>query len=77
MSTVIGDTLYVWQTLERGEWGQIVAYLPFAGVTGPLTARKREMAERMRDIAVDHGRGAGLEVRLARFTLTEVIESLG
>lgn len=76
---MIGDTLWVWQALESPSfgWSQIQAYIPFAGVSGPLQARSEEVARRMKPIAVAHGQRLNMEVRLARFDFVEIVDYRG
>ena len=72
-----GNTLWVWQAHEPAiGWSQIVAYIPFAAVTGPLAARARHIADAMRDVAIAHGQAMGQVIRLAEFTISEEIERI-
>lgn len=72
--------MYVWQVIdEDGRWGSIAAALPLND--GPptmmqLVSRSRLVATQlMAPVARQHAAASGMEVRLARYVLAEVVEN--
>lgn len=83
MTATDGNELYVWQVQEiTGEWSMVGVMMP-GPIPGlppthtPLVHRKREVVQMMRPYAENHARGTGQPLRLARFTITEVLEGEG
>ena len=72
-----GDELWVWQEYDGGGWGLIVALVPALGVAGPLSSRSAEGAELHREAAMRHAMTYRSPVRLAHFTLTETVSTIG
>ena len=76
MSEPDGNTLFAWQEDEHGDgrvWGTIATLVPGVNVVAPLVFRDREVCERVRFVAVEHGRKAGKRIRLAEFQRVRVI----
>jgi hypothetical protein len=71
-----GDTLYAWQVLEDGAWGNILAAV-IPGVSPTvLVARNLETAHRIGLFAVAHHDTTGLPVRCVRFDNPTVIREM-
>lgn len=69
--------LWVWWARESdGGWTQITAHLPGFEHLGalPLSHRRRDVAERMRDAAVAHASAHGQPVKLVHMQQVEVLE---
>ena len=82
MSATDGNELYVWQAQEAsGEWSMIGVVIPdpVSGIPlhTPLIHRKRDVVLEMRELAERHAIATGQPLRLARLTLTEVLEGGG
>lgn len=61
-----GYEMWAWLVLEEdGTEGVITAVVPGVEVFLPLHHRRREMAERLEELAWAHGRASGRPVRLA------------
>jgi hypothetical protein len=70
-----GDDLWVWQSEDKpGYWSCIVAAGLMQGQLAPLMARSRGTAEHFAELAFAHGEGLNQRVRLAKFTITEIVE---
>jgi hypothetical protein len=78
VSSGLGDTIYVWQTLDHrdGEWGIISMMNPQLGISSPLVARSLEHVNEYRGSVELHRLMYGDPVRLARFTLDGVEEAI-
>jgi len=61
-----GDTIFVWQVLQDGEWGAIYAEV-IPGMPGVLVARDLRTAQLLGRYAVAHHDASGLPVRCVRF----------
>ena len=61
-----GDTIWLWQVLENGEWGSIYAAV-VPGIPGVLVARDLVTAQMLGVYAVAHHDSTGLPVRCVRF----------
>lgn len=74
------DAIFAWQVLDPadGRWGVISARV--VGPMGPmdivLVTRDRAMVDRMREVAREHARASGHQVRLHRFVPDESFEEL-
>lgn len=85
MSATDGNEIYVWQVQEpTGDWSMVGAMIPPDAGPGLPTAvhtvlihRDRTVAEQLRPLAQMHAADTGQPLRLARFTVTEVLEGRG
>lgn len=85
MTATDGNELYAWQVQEAdtGEWSMVGAMIPDFSTDPPtrmhtpLIQRKRDVAELMRPLAESHAARTDQPLRLARFTVTEVLEGEG
>lgn len=71
-----GDTLYTWQVLEDGAWGNILAAVIPGLPPTVLIARDLETAHLLGVFAVHHHDTTGLPVRCARFDNPTVIREI-
>lgn len=70
----VGDDLWGWQVEEQPDvWSLVGAYLPALGSHSPLIHRSRDIVEMMEPLARNHAEQTGQPLRLAHFTLTEVV----
>jgi hypothetical protein len=70
-----GDTLYAWQVQEPdGQWSMVGALIPGVGEHAPLIHRDLLLIRRLEGLARMHADATGQPLRLARFTLAEVLE---
>jgi hypothetical protein len=73
---VTGDTIWIWQVLEDGEWGAILAAVIPGMAPTVLVARNLETAHRLGLFAVHHHDTTGLPVRCARFDNPTIIREM-
>jgi hypothetical protein len=72
-----GEVIYAWQVFEDGEWGTIAAAIGDIVMSPvPLVHRSLLMIRRLEPLARNHAQLTGLPIRLAKFTLTEVLEEV-
>jgi hypothetical protein len=72
--TTMGDELWAWQVEEQPDvWSLVGAYLPALGSHSPLIHRNRDIAQKMEPLARSHAEQTGQPLRLAHFTLAEVV----
>ena len=72
------NAIWVWQVMEEGEWSAIAAIMPhISDQPVPLFTRNENMARVMfAPLAELHQVATGLPVRLARYELAEVEDTL-
>jgi len=73
---VKGDTIYVWQVLEDGAWGTIMAKVGWVDEATVLVTRDLQIAQAMGLLAVAHHDSTGLPVRCAQFDDPTVIRTI-
>lgn len=71
-----GDTVYIWQVFEHGEWGAILAAVIPDMPPTVLVARKLEVAQRFGIFAVAHHDRTGLPVRCVRFDNPTIVREI-
>jgi len=72
-----GNELYAWQVLEPGgDWSIVAAGLS-ADHQWPLIHRSHEIIQELKPFAVTHATATKQQLRLARFTLSDVLEGPG
>jgi hypothetical protein len=70
-----GCTLYAWQVQEAsGAWSMVGALIPETFEHSPLIHRNLIIVRRWEGLAHKHAEATNQPLRLARFTLAEVIE---
>lgn len=73
---MIGDEYYAWQVRdEYDEWTTVGALVE--GTHVPLMVRHLDLVEKVRYLAERHSLSTGQPLRLAHFTLAEVVEGVG
>lgn len=71
-----GDQLYLWQVLEDGEWGALLATaVPAFGPT-VLISRTEQTADALGLFAIAHHDATGHPVRCVRFDNPTVIRAI-
>lgn len=71
-----GDDLYAWQVQEPdGRWSLVGVHIPGLGDgTSPLIARNLDSIMKAKWLAVNHAKETNQGLRLAHFTLAEVVD---
>lgn len=70
-----GSDLYAWQVQEPdGRWSMVGAFIPGVGDHAPLIHRDLLIVRRLEGYARAHSTATGQTLRLAKFTLAEVLD---
>jgi hypothetical protein len=71
------EPLYAWVTMTHKDGMSLVgAFVPQMNIHMALAAYKREAVEKLRAIAVAHGKQLGQPVYLVKFDVGEVLETV-
>lgn len=69
------ESYYVWQEQDANGWGVIVALSPLISFTAiPLMHRDLDIVKKFESVALEHGRQAGTQVRLARYVFSGTVD---